>query len=71
MSKKDALMGILILLNLFVRAFDPITANLRGLNLTRNTLSNLERAGFEVIHEWSLDSAEIVKAIISKPSTIK
>ena len=59
------------LLNLFMRAFDPITANVRGFHLTRNTLSNLETAGFEVIHEWSLDSAGIVKVIISKPTFSK
>ncbi len=55
------------LLNIFMRAFDPITANMRGFHLTRNTLNNLERAGFSVIHEWSLDPAGIIRVIISKP----
>ncbi len=59
------------LLNLFMSAFDPITANIRGFHLTRNTLRNLKMAGFEVIHEWSLDPAGIVKVIISKPKLFK
>jgi ubiquinone/menaquinone biosynthesis C-methylase UbiE len=32
------------LLNLFMRAFDPIIANMQGFHLTRNALSNLKRA---------------------------
>ncbi|MHA2039368.1 MAG: class I SAM-dependent methyltransferase [Promethearchaeota archaeon] len=59
------------LLNLFMRVFDPITANTRGFHLTRNILRNLKMAGFEVIHEWSLDPAGIVKVIISKPKFFK
>lgn len=59
------------LLNLFMRIFDPITASTRGFHLTRNTLKNLEIAGFEVIREWSLDPSGIVKVIISKPKSFK
>jgi ubiquinone/menaquinone biosynthesis C-methylase UbiE len=55
------------LLNLFMRVLDPITANTQGFHLTRNTLTNLEKGGFKVIHKWSLDPAGIVKVIISKP----
>jgi len=55
------------ILNLFMSAFDPITANMRGFHLTRNIKKNLERAGFKAIHEWSLDPAGIIKVIISKP----
>jgi ubiquinone/menaquinone biosynthesis C-methylase UbiE len=56
---------------LFMKAVDPITANMQGFHLTRNTLRNLERVGFEIIHEWSLDPLGIVKVIVSKPKLFK
>lgn len=59
------------LLNIFMKYFDQITANTRGFHLTRNIIRNLERAGFEIIHEWSLDPAGIVKIVISKPNIFK
>ncbi len=59
------------LLNLYMKVLDPITANMQGFHLTRNTLRNLEKVGFEIIHEWSLDPAGIVKVIISEPKLFK
>lgn len=59
------------LLNLLMRAFDPITTNTRGFHLIRNQIGNLKTAGFEVIHEWSLDPTGIIKMIISKPKIFK
>ncbi|MFX1593948.1 MAG: class I SAM-dependent methyltransferase [Promethearchaeota archaeon] len=55
------------LLNFLMKPLDPITATMRGFHLTRNTPQNLEKAGFKIIHEWSLDHAGIVRVIISKP----
>ncbi len=59
------------LLNFFMKSFDSITVNMRGFHLTRNTPRNLERAGFKIFHEWSLDPAGIVRVIISKPKLFK
>jgi ubiquinone/menaquinone biosynthesis C-methylase UbiE len=55
------------LLNIFMKGLDPITANMRVFHLTRNIQHNLERAGFKIIREWSLDAAGIIRVVISKP----
>jgi ubiquinone/menaquinone biosynthesis C-methylase UbiE len=59
------------LLNLFMKVIDPITSKMRGFHLTRDILSNLETAGFEIIHEWSIDPAGIIKVIVSKPKLFR
>lgn len=55
------------ILNFFMKKLDPLTVRMRGFHLVRNSVKNLEKAGFEVIRERFLDPAGIVKVIISKP----
>ncbi|MFW9971359.1 MAG: class I SAM-dependent methyltransferase [Candidatus Odinarchaeota archaeon] len=54
------------LLNILMKGFDPITSNMRGFHLTRNIKDNLEKAGFKIIREWSIDAAGIIRVVISK-----
>ena len=54
------------IINFFMKFFDPFIVKWRGFHITRNTLKNLKIAGFETIHQWSLDPTGIIRVIISK-----
>ena len=53
-------------INVGMRAVDPLTYKHRGVHIARNHLAILQKAGFEVLHMRDLDLLGITKAIISR-----
>jgi len=53
-------------INVILKLFDAITTKWRGFHLTRNTIMNLEKSGFNVLYEIPLDRFGIVRLIVSE-----
>lgn len=47
---------------------NPVTVGLQGVNINRNTVENVERAGFHILEVENL-FLDIVKLIVAEPAT--
>ena len=48
--------------------FNPVVVGLQGVNINRNTVENVERAGFHILEVEDL-LLDIVKLIVAQPTT--
>jgi ubiquinone/menaquinone biosynthesis C-methylase UbiE len=53
-------------LNWLMKAIDPFTLKAEGFHIKRDHLKNLDRAGFKLLKQWTLDPAGIFKVIIAQ-----
>jgi ubiquinone/menaquinone biosynthesis C-methylase UbiE len=55
-------------INLGLNLLDPFTSKRFGFHLNRNHFKNLERSGFEIIHQLKIDPTGIFRLLVSKKS---